>query len=237
MSNLSGSSRTALSYLKDVERAKDQLHRIDNYITREDEGYELMRGDLQLARRQASYLRGQERANLEAQCCFQQGSIYWAMADGQTPYLSLPDGKARYRELISKAAESFQLALNHDPEPLYHYCLGLMCVKLGRKTEALQHLQIVVSIGAPDLVSNAHTEIARLGLMGASASLAPGTNGGMSVGSIDFVSRKEPDWSEITKGGIALVIGIFTAGFLIGIPIALWGIYVIAKGFIYKVTA
>ena len=50
-----------------------------------------------------------------------------------------------------------------------------------------------------------------------------------------FVRSQRAQWDEIIQGSIALFFGIALSGIIIGIPLAIWGIWLIAKGFMQKI--
>lgn len=250
MAELSVAAQTAISYLDDVEKAEKELDHTDNCLIRERYGLPVLSGDLRLAYAEANGLEGTEKDFVLAQCHFREGMIKWSLADGFKS-LAVPEYQAKVKSYTAEAAQSFQKALDLDQDPRYYYYLGLMCVTLKRPAEAVKYWEQAAAGDNSTIAIEARKQIGRIGPVAVTpvavtassptASVAPSAyetvNGSGSAHSGDggFVRQKAPNWGEVTKGGIALVIGVLTAAFLIGIPIALWGIYMIAKGFIQQV--
>lgn len=241
MEDLSVAAQTAMSYLEDVEQATDELDRNDNHLIRETDGLKLINGDLRLARQEIPRADADEQAYLEGLCAFREGMIKWSIASGHSKYYSLGgEHKQKTHRFTADAGESFSKAIAADPKPLYQYYLGIIYKMMERKAEAVQMFELAANGDNPKIAVEARKEMGRIGPVTAPArSASPAASGSSApMSSADgggFVRKKQPQWGEIVKGGIALVIGFFLSGILIGIPIALWGIFLIIKGFVQQV--
>lgn len=235
MAEMSVAGHTVMSYLEDVEQATDELDRNDNHLIRETDGLTLINGDLRLARQEIPRADADEQAFLEGLCAFREGMIRWSIASGHSKYYSLGgEHKRNTHRFTADAGECFSRAIAADPRPLYQYHLGVVYKMMERKSEAVQMFALAANGDNPKIAVEARKEMGRIGPVAAPIPSASQITYGSSapVLSADgggFVRKKQPQWGEIGKGSILLVIGILLSPILIGIPIAIWGIWLIIK--------
>jgi tetratricopeptide (TPR) repeat protein len=229
---LSIAAQTAISYFEDVERAIEKLNRNENHLMRDDEGNEIINGDLQLAHSEIIKSEAHEKSTLMGQYYFCIGLIKTSISVEQYKLARASTEIARNaKRNTAEAAEAFSKAITADPLPVYQYNLACTYLDLDRKSEAVQMFELVTNGNNSKLALEARKAIGRIGPVAPikSASSSSNSDGG------GFVRSQRAQWDEIIKGGIALVFGIALFKIFIGIPLAIWGIWLIAKGFIQKI--
>ncbi len=226
-------AQTIESYLDDVKKQTDALERVDHYIPRDSAAKRIVDGDLRLARQEIPRAKPDEQPHLSASCLFREGLILTTRADAYGQALILDENKKTYARLMAEAANCFAQATQQAPQPVYYYDLGIALSAIGRKWDAVQAFEKAVNGEDAKLAMNARKQIGRIGPVTPPVNAAQTTaqqGGGVALQQA-YTPAKKPNWTLVRNGAIALVGGILTIGFMIGIPIALIGIGMIVWGF------
>lgn len=230
--------QTAMSYFEDINQEIDKLEQQqDHYIPRESGGKLIIDGDLQLAYSQIIKSEPHEKTALMGiyySCIGRIKTLIYIPQDKAARVLSdRKDIRRDANKNMADAAEAFSNAVAANPLPLYQYQLACTYLYLDRKAEAIQMFELVADGSDQKLALEARKTIGRIGpvapVKSASSSSSPTVEGG------GFVRSQRAQWDEIIKGSIALFFGIAMFKILIGIPLAIWGIWLIAKGFMQKI--
>ena len=229
--------QTAMSYFEDIDREIDKLEQQqDHYIPRESGGKIIIDGDLQLAYSQIMKSEPHEKPALMGiyySCIGRIKTLIYIPQDKAARILSdRKDIRRDANKNMADAAEAFSNAVAANPLPLYQYQLACTYLYLDRKAEAIQMFELVTDGSDQKLALEARKTIGRIGPVAPIESSSSSFN---STDGVGFVRSQRAQWDEIIKGGIALFFGIALFKIFIGIPLAIWGIWLIAKGFIQKI--
>jgi tetratricopeptide (TPR) repeat protein len=226
--------QTAMSYFEDINQEIDKLDRYDVYVERERYGQPIIDGDLELAYSEIMKSEPHEQPILMGMyhCCLGRikASIY-VLQDKYARICSDNSVGRNAKKNMAEAAEAFSRAIAANPLPSYQYYLACTYLDLERKSEAVQMFELVANGDNSKLALEARKTIGRIGPVAPikSASSSSNSDGG------GFVRSQRAQWDEIIKGSIALFFGIALSGIIIGIPLAIWGVWLIAKGFMQKI--
>lgn len=194
MAELSVAAQTVLSYLEDVEKANNDLDREDNHLIREQDGVNLIHGDLQLARNEIGRADPDEQRSLWGMSCFREGMILWSIALGHSKFYSLGgEPKQATEKFTADAGRAFANAVHADPKPQYQYYLGVIYKMMERKADAAQMFHLASLGGNPKIAVEARKEIGRLGYAYAPSVLPPPTPptiGGAMLGNTQQLSHR-----------------------------------------------
>jgi|GEM_PF-2925111 Tetratricopeptide repeat. len=214
----------ALSYLDDVEQQTERLRaQSDSIVARAARAREIQKGDLALAYQELQKLeaRGVDVRLARSIVAFQEGNLCWAVACSSGLETS------EHTRWTEKAAQLFESSLQDEENGAAYYNLGLCYSLLNRKHSAIQAFRKAEACGSDQLSIDAAKEIRRLdptGRITAEADARSAQSASVESGYSAAIARKRPNWDLAKTGAGALVLGILTAGFLIGIPIAIIGL-------------
>jgi hypothetical protein len=223
--------QTAMSYFEDIDREIDKLDRHDHYIPRESDGKLIIDGDLQLVYAQIIKSEPHEQPILMGMyhCCLGRIKTSIYIPKDKSARICSDNSLVRdAKKNMAEAAEAFSNAIAANPLPSYQHYLACTYLNLDRKSEAVQMFELVANGDNSKLALEARKTIGRIGPVAPVQSSSNGEGGG-------FVRSQRAQWDEIIKGSIALFFGIALSGIIIGIPLAIWGIWLIAKGFMQKI--
>jgi tetratricopeptide (TPR) repeat protein len=226
--------QTALSYFEDINQEIDKLDGYDTYIERERYGQPIIDGDLELAYSEIMKSDPHEQPILMGiyHCCIGRIKTSIYVRKDKSARICSDNSLGRdAKKNMAEAAEAFSRAIAADPLSSYQYYLACTYLDLERKSEAVEMFELVANGNNSKLALEARKTIGRIGPVTPIKSSSPSSNGEGG----GFVRSQRAQWDEIVKGCIALFFGIALSGIIIGIPLAIWGIWLIVKGFIQKI--